>query len=343
MENFNVTYRISLQNSDTHFTVEPGENVLDAALRHNVVLAYGCRNGSCGTCKAQVIAGSYTCADHDYTALTEAESLAGFTLLCRTHATSDLQIAAREIKDASGFPLRRLPARVEVLEALNHDVVRLVLKLPQAQRLQYVAGQYIDVLLRDGKKRSFSIANAPTESGDAIELHIRHQPGGAFSEQVIAQLRLKSILRIEGPFGQFYWRENAGRIPVLVAGGTGFAPIKALIEDRLARTEKTPLHLYWGIRASRDMYMPELLQSWQHVHDNFTFIPVQSEPSTNPEWRGRRGWVHENVFADWPDCSQLDVYSCGPPPMIRALRDGALARGLPPDRFFCDPFEPARD
>lgn len=339
----NVNNRVCLQSSGTHFTVEPDENVLDAALRQNVVLAYGCRNGSCGTCKAQVVDGKYTCTEHDSEALTIAESEARFTLLCRTYAKSDLVIAAREIKGASDFPLRRLPARVDVMEPLNHDVVRLILKLPNGQRLQYVAGQYIDVLLRDGKKRSFSIANAPTEFGDTIELHIRHQPGGAFSEQVIGQLRVKSILRIEGPFGQFFWRGDSNRIPVLVAGGTGFAPIKALIEDRFAHQEKTPLQMYWGIRSSQDLYLETLLQAWQTSHSNFTFIPVQSKPNTSPAWTGRTGWVHETVFADWPDCTELDIYSCGPPLMIRALRDGALARGLPADRFFCDPFEPARD
>lgn len=338
-----MSYRISLKNSATHFSATEEENVLDAALRHKVTLAYGCRNGSCGACKAQVISGSYRCTEHSDDALTDSERAAGFTVLCRTHATSDMIIAAREVTGASGFPLRRLPARVEAISPLSHDVVRLALKLPSGQRLQYVAGQYIDVLLRDGKKRSFSIANAPSITSDIIELHIRHQPGGVFSEQVVEQLQVKSILRIEGPFGQFYWRGDLNRSAILVAGGTGFAPIKALLEDRFAHQEVNPLHLYWGVRTQRDFYLLELIQSWQQTQPSFTFVPVLSAPEPSPYWNGRAGWVHETVLADWPDFSLVDVYSCGPPPMVRNLRDAALARGLPPDRFFCDPFEPARD
>ena len=239
--------------------------------------------------------------------------------------------------------VRKLPVRVEIIERVNHDVAVLRLKLPSSETFSYLPGQYIDFLMPDGKRRSFSLASTPAD-GALLELHIRHYPGGNFSRYVFEELKPRTILRIEGPLGTFFLREDSDKPVILMAGGTGFAPIKGIIEHALAQGTLRPMVLYWGVRSLRDLYMAQLAGSWQTAHPNFTFIPVLSEPAPEDHWTGRSGLVHEAILADFDDLSGYQVYACGAPVMVDAgKRTFTAQRGLPEAEFYSDPFTVAID
>ena len=323
------------------FTVKVGESILDAALRQGVMLPYGCRNGTCGSCKGKVVAGEVRYGNTQPVALTEVERARGIALFCQARPVGDVIIEAPATL-AGDLPVKKLPARVAKKEFLAPDVVRLYLKLPVAVRLQFLAGQYIDFLLPDGRHRSFSLANAPHDD-EFIELHLRHVEKGEFTEYVFEHMKEKSMVRIEGPRGDFYLRENSPRPMIFAAGGTGFAPIKGMIEHAFAAGISRPMHLYWGARALVDLYLKDLPQSWVQEYANFRYTAVLSAPATSDDWQGPTGFVHEVLVADYPDLSDYDVYAAGPPAMVRAARDACVAHGLPAGQFFSDPFEFAPD
>lgn len=329
---------VRIEPSGHTFTIEDGETVLEAALRHGFMLPYSCRNGACGSCKGRVLAGEVELGQYEERALSEEERRSGKTLFCRARARSDLVIEAKEIGVAKGIVIKTLPCRVVRMERVAHDVMILELKLPQSERLQYLPGQYIDILLRDGTRRSFSIANAP-HTGEHLELHVRHVPGGVFSGHVFTKMKEKDLLRFRGPLGTFFLREESDRPIVLVAGGTGFAPIKAILEHAFAKGAKRPLQLYWGVRARRDLYLPDLPAAWVRECANFRYTPVLSEPLPQDRWDGRTGLVHEAVLQDYPDLGQYEVYASGPPAMIEAIKQTFRKHGLADDRLFYDSFE----
>jgi CDP-4-dehydro-6-deoxyglucose reductase len=337
-----MPHRVRIASSGREFTVEPGETVLAAALRQGIVLPYSCRDGACGTCKARILSGAVDYGDYQPKAMSEAERESGYALLCQAVPLEDLEIEAREIAAAGDIPIKILPCRVARMERAADDVMILHLKLPKTQRLQFLAGQYVEILLAEGRRRSFSLANAPGDD-EFLQLHVRHVPGGLFSDHVFRQMREKELLRIQGPFGAFFLRDEARRPAILVAGGTGFAPIKSMVEDAAATGDPRPMHLYWGARAQRDLYMHDLAQMWARRIAGFRYTPVLSEPRRGDGWGGRTGFVHEAVFADVPDLSMCELYASGPPPMIEALRDQVPAHGLDPGRLFYDSFEYARD
>jgi CDP-4-dehydro-6-deoxyglucose reductase len=333
-------FKIRIESSGHEFDAEEKETVLAAALRHGVTLAYSCRNGDCGTCKGRVISGRVDYGHYQEKAMSEAEKRAGSALFCQAVPLSDLVIAAKEINAAKDIPIRMMPCRVMRLEKLAHDVMRLWLKLAEGQRLQFLAGQYIDILLSGNQRRSFSLATAP-HADELLQLHVRHVRGGLFSEHVFTKMKEKDILRFQGPLGTFFLREDSDRPVILVAGGTGFAPIKGILDHVFAQGITRPLHLYWGARARRDLYLPDLPPTWAREHAHFRYTPVLSEPLVEDQWRGRTGWVHEAVIADNPDLSQHEVYASGPPPMIAALKQAVADHGLPADRLYYDSFEHA--
>jgi CDP-4-dehydro-6-deoxyglucose reductase len=212
------------------------------------------------------------------------------------------------------------------------------IKLPANERLQFLAGQYLDFLLKDGRRRSYSIANPP-HADEFIELHLRHVPGGRFTDHVFSAMKEKDILRFEGPHGSFFIREDSDKPMIFVAGGTGFAPIKGMIEHLFAEESDRQMILYWGARARKDLYLAELPLQWQQQHANFSFIPVLSDPAAEDKWQGRTGFVHQAVLDDFKDLSGFEVYACGAPVMVDAARDGMTkTRNLPEDAFFADSF-----
>ena len=310
-----MPFQITIQSSGHTFTAADNENILDAALDAGFNLPYGCRNGSCGSCKGEVVAGTVEYGDAQVSALTVVEVAAGKALFCCAKASSDLTIACREI-DAKAIAPRILPCRVEKKVQLAHDVVALYLRLPANERLQFMAGQYLEFLLKDGSRRAYSLANAPFDD-NLLELHARLIPGGKFTEYVSNEMPKKAILRIEAPLGSFYLREDSERPIIFVAGGTGFAPIKGIIEHAFHHGSKRQMTLYWGALSGRDLYMPELPQQWAAAHSNFHFIPVLSDPMPQDDWAGRTGFVHQAVLDDKIDLRAVQVYCCGAPAMLK--------------------------
>ena len=335
-----MPHQVTIQSSGHAFTVNDGETVLAAALREGIVIAYGCRSGVCGTRKGRLLEGTVTYGTYQEHAMSEAEKRAGMALFCQAQPLADLTIQCREIGSAvKGIQIKMLPARVVRMQRAAPDVMLLDLKLPAHEHLQFLAGQYIDLLLKGGIRRSFSMANAPHGDG-LLQLHLRDY-GGPFSQYVFGTMKEKDIVRFEGPFGVFFLREESAKPIVLVASGTGFAPIKAMVEHALHTGVARPMTLYWGCRVRSDLYMHELAETW-HSEGRLRYVPVLSEAPASDNWTGRTGFVHRAVMEDFPDLSGHQVYACGAPVMVDAAhRDFTSKRGLPDEEFLSDSFTPA--
>nr|WP_315428250.1 CDP-6-deoxy-delta-3,4-glucoseen reductase [uncultured Albidiferax sp.] len=331
-------HAITLFPSGTSFSAQEGESVLDAAARAGVLLPHQCKTGSCGACKARVLDGDTQLLNPGAPALSAEDAAQGLRLLCCTSARSGLQLECAEIPHIPGIEVRKLPVRVAALERLASDVIRLQLQPPAGQRLHYAAGQYVDMLLPGNRRRSYSLATPP--GADLLELHIRHLPGGLFTDQVFGKLKARDVLRIEGPFGTFGMHSPSEAPAILLASGTGFAPIKALVERLIAEGSQRQLSLYWGGRSRQDLYLHELCTQWQQaLPGQFRYVPVLSDAPAVDGWTGRTGWVHQAVLLDHPDLSAHEVYACGAPPMVDAARrDFAAHCGMRPTAFFADAF-----
>ena len=332
-----IEYQITLTPSGHTFQVNADETVLDAAIRHGIGLPYGCRNGACGSCKGTIVSGEFDYGVYQERTLKDEEKAQGKALFCVGKPLSNMTLNVKEIGGTGDIQLRTLPCRVEKKEMVAPDVAILSLKLPAQERLQFLAGQYLDILLKDGKRRSFSMANAPHHD-QLVELHMRLIPGGQFTNYVFNEMRDRAILRFEGPLGTFFLREDSDKPIIFMAGGTGFAPIKAVIEHALYTHIDREMVLYWGCRSLQDMYMPQLPVAWQREHPNFTFIPVLSDPKPEDNWQGRSGFVHQAIVDDFASLAGYQVYACGAPIMIELGQLAFTAKGLPTDEFFADSF-----
>ncbi|GAA4026458.1 CDP-6-deoxy-delta-3,4-glucoseen reductase [Actimicrobium antarcticum] len=333
-----MTFQITVAPSGRQFSCAADETVLAAAIRAGVGLPYGCKNGACGSCKGKVKAGSVTHGTHQAKALTAAEEEDGASLFCCATPHSDLHIEVREVVGIGEFPIKKLPSRVAKLERLSEDVIVLSLQLPANERLQYRAGQYIEFLLKDGKRRSYSMANAP-HLDEFITLHVRHTPGGLFTDHVFSTMKERDILRFEGPLGSFFLRDESDKPIVLLASGTGFAPIKAIIEQATEKNSNRPMVLYWGGRRPQDLYMHALCEEWARTLPGFSYVPVISNALPEDGWAGRSGFVHRAVVDDLPDLSGYQVYACGVPVMVDAAKSDFMAEcTLPEEEFFADAF-----
>lgn len=336
-----MSFRITVPASGHEFEVEQDETVLEAALRQGVGLPYGCRNGACGKCAGELISGDVKYA-RELSSLALEQQQQGKTMFCQAYPQTDLEIKVREIINNRDIETKILPCRVETMELLTHDIMKLELKLPETERLQFLAGQYIEFLLKDGKRRAFSIANAPHDDA-LIELHIRHVPDGQFGDYVFDGMKVKELMRLEGPLGSYYLREESERPTILMGGGTGFAPLKGMLEHAFHVGLNRPIHLFCGVRAYRDLYMDAMVKGWVQQHDNLKYTPVLSEPEDADNWQGKTGFVHEAIIDEYPDLSGYDVYMSGPPPMIKAGMDAFYAHGLPESQIYSDSFEYSDD
>jgi CDP-4-dehydro-6-deoxyglucose reductase, E3 len=330
-----VTHLVTLRPSGHTFSVAEGTTILEAALDAGFNLPYGCKNGACGACKGKVLSGTVDHGAAQDQALPANERADGMALFCCAKPQSDVTLEVREVNIAKDIPVKILPCRVQKLERVADDVMVIRLKLPANERLQFLAGQYVEFLLADGKRRAFSLASAP-HADDLLEIHVRRVAGGNFTEHVFTQMKEKDIMRIEGPLGSFFLREESDKPIILVAGGTGFAPIKGLVEHALHIGVKRPMHFYWGARDQAGLYLHSLAESWATVHSHFKFTPVLSEPDAG--WTGRRGLVHEAALADFTDLSAYQAYVCGAPAMCEAALRDFTAKGLAKDEFFADVF-----
>ena len=341
-----MSFRVTIQPAERAFDVERDEPILAAAIRQGIGLPYGCRDGACGSCKSRLLEGRVIHGAHQLKALSHEEEEAGHILTCCATPQTDCVIEARSVPGAGQFPVLKLPSRVLKIEHAAPDVAILTLQLPANQNLQYHAGQYVEFILRDGSRRSYSMANAPHDLGTppAIELHLRHMPGGRFTDHVFTAMKEREILRMEGPFGSFFLRDDSAAPIVLLASGTGFAPIKALLDHLRMKANTRPVTLYWGCRRKRDLYRHDWCTQQAEALPWLRYVPVLSEPAPDDGWRGRTGLVHEAVMSDLPDLSSHHVYACGAPVMVDAAqRDFVVRCGLPEDAFFADAFTSEAD
>src|SRR5512145_55182 len=339
-----MTRKVTVQPSGNVFDVPAGDTILAAGLNAGFHLPYGCRNGACGSCKGKLVAGEIDYGKYQHTALSEDERAAGYALFCVAKPLSDVTIESREIGAVKDIVVKKLPCRVHRIERVTDDVVLLSLKLPANERLQFLAGQYIEFLLKDGSRRSFSMANAPHDD-EFVQIHVRHVPGGQFTDHVFGKMKERDILRFEGPHGTFFLREDSAKPIVFVASGTGFAPIKSIIEHALHKGIARPMVLYWGGRRPKDLYMNDLPLRWAAQDKrNFRYVPVISDALRQDNWTGRTGFVHRAVMEDFPDLSAHQVYACGVPVMVDAAkRDFTQQCKLPEDEFFADSFTTQAD
>jgi CDP-4-dehydro-6-deoxyglucose reductase len=338
-----ATFSVNIQPSNRTFTVNPDEAVLPAGIRQGIGLPYGCKDGACGSCKCKMLSGTVVHGPHQSKALSPEEEAAGMVLTCCAVPTSDLVLESRQVTEAGAFPIKKLPTRVSTLQRKSDDVMVIQLQLPANDAFNYHAGQYVEFLLRDGARRSYSMANAPAE-GATMELHVRHMPGGKFTDHVFGTMKEKEILRIEGPFGSFFLREDSDKPIILLASGTGFAPIKALIENMQRKGITRPAVLYWGGRRPADLYLDEWVLEQLAVSPWLRYVPVVSDATADDHWRGRTGFVHRAVLEDFADLSGYQVYACGAPIVVdSARRDFVALAKLPEDEFYADAFTSEAD
>lgn len=338
-----MTFQITVLPSGREFSCETDDTILDAAMRNGISLPYGCKNGACGSCKGKLVSGQVSHRRHQAQALTDEEESKGGTLFCCATPHSDLVIEAREVLGMNEFPARKMPARVAKMERYGPDVMVLSLQLPANERLRYRAGQYIDIIQKNGQRRSYSLANPP-HLDEQLSLHLRHLPGGIMTDHVFGGMKERDILRFEGPLGSFFLREDSDKPIILLASGTGFAPIKAVIEHAIHLQSTRPMTLYWGGRRPHDLYMHTQCEQWANSLPGFKYIPVISDALPEDNWIGRNGFVHQAVIDDFPDMSGYQVYACGAPIVVdSAKRDFVAKCQLPVDEFYADSFITAAD
>jgi len=326
------TYKIKIQSSGLEFHVKPSQTILEGAIASGITLPYGCQDGACGSCKGKVISGKYFLNEYQSSALTDSDIKAGNTLYCKSMAQEDLVIEPNIPEVYDQYSPKVLPVKVESLTRLNHDVMQMFLKLPAKETFRFKAGQYIEFIMGDGSRRAFSMANAPLDS--MIELHLRLVEGGKFTSFVFNEMKEKSIHRIEGPIGQFYLRDSEKPI-IFIAGGTGFAPIKSIIEDMIANKNKRKIYLYRGVRSEKDFYMNELVNDWIKKLEGLTYIPVVEDGLSED---ARSGYVHHAVLEDFKNLNDIQVYCCGAPGLVENAFKDLTKSGLPDDQFFADAF-----
>ncbi len=332
---------VTIHPTGHQFEVDDGETILDAAMRQNIDLPYGCRGGACGSCAGYIVQGEVY-YDEEPMALDDEMQDNGQALFCigKTHA--DLEISIEEIEQGQSFEIKQFGCHVSSKNKLCHDVIALKITLDNDQRLQYHAGQYIEFILKDNKRRAFSIANAPHKD-ELLELHIRHVDGGLFTDFLFENMPEHESLKLEGPLGQFYLRENRHRPIIMVGGGTGFGPLKAMIEHIEHVNFDQPIFLFMGVRALRDLYMNNMTQEWINKNPCLSFIPVLSEPMDQDNWQGETGFVHEAVARQFPDMKGFDIYMSGPPPMVNAAVELFTQQGANKENMFSDAFEYSTD
>ena len=340
-----MSFNIIVQPSGRTYIAQADEALLAAAIRSGIGLPYGCKDGACGSCKCKKLEGTITQGPHQLKALSVEEAEQGFILTCCAVAHTDIVIESRQVTDESAFPIKKMPVRVASLAKATADVMLMRLQLPAADVFRYHAGQYVEFLLVGGARRAYSMANAPHTqlTNPGLELHIRHTPGGKFTDHVFGNIKEKEILRIEGPFGSFYLREDSAKPMVLLASGTGFAPIKAIIEHLQFKAITRPAVLYWGGRRPADLYMHDWVLAQVAQMPHLRYVPVVSDALPEDAWTGRTGFVHQAVLQDLPDLSGHEVYACGAPIVVDSAQTAYTAAGLPADAFFADSFVTEKD
>lgn len=332
--------KVTLIPSGHSFDVKEGQTVLAAGLAAGFAMPYSCRTGVCTTCKGRIVEGKVDYGVTIEKALPTAEREAGHALLCVAKPLTDLRVEVKELEGVASIEPKIYPCRIAKIEKPAPDVAILTLRMPPNENMRFLAGQYVEMITKSGERRSYSIAVPPNEEGlSFIELHIRHSPGGLFTDPLFSTAKERDLLKFEGPFGTFFVRPDSDKPILMLASGTGFGPIKAMIEHALRRGHTRRITLYWGARKKADLYQLALAEGWSHLQ----FVPVLSEPTPDCAWTGRTGLVHRAVLEDHPDLSGFQVYACGAPVMVNAAREDFRAAGLSPDDYFADAFVTKED
>lgn len=335
--------RVTLLPSQQVLAVERGETILDAALRAGLNLPHSCKGGHCSSCRARIRHGQVNYPLGRPLGLMEHEERDGYALLCQAHASEDLIIEVREIRPpVPEIVVKSLPCRIERLQLLKPDIMAVFLRVPASEYFHFIPGQYLDIMLPQNRRRSFSIASTPGD-GKLLELHIRRVSSGEFTQQLFDGTLEKSLLRIEGPLGQFWFRRESPRPALLIGGGTGYAPLRSMLHSLLEVGDRRSLHLYWGVQTARDLYEDAEIRALCEKYPNLRYVPVLSAPRPEDQWQGRTGWIHAAAIADHPDLAHFDVYASGPPVMVETIRHELVHRGLPPEQLFFDSFDFAPD
>ncbi len=330
---------VRLAGSHRRFAAAPDRSILDAAFAAQLDLPHACRSGNCGACRARLLEGRILYPRGQPLGLTADEVSAGYVLLCQAEASTDIRIDVAAIQRADLAVLKHLPCRISRVERWSPDVLGLFLRLPSAERLDFAPGQFVNVLLAGGRRRSYSIASPP-HAARPLELHVRRVPGGLFSGPLFETDMTGRLLTIEGPLGNFVYREGAGPL-LLMAGGTGLAPILSILRHVLENRIERRIYLYRGATIEREMYVDARLAALAAAHRNLTVVTTLTDPAAG--WPGRRGPVHRAVLEDFQDLAHFDLYAAGPPAMIAALREDFAARGIDPARIAVDPFDYAAE
>lgn len=335
-----MSFVITLADENMQFNCQKNQPILDAALKKGITLSYGCKNGLCGSCKGKLLSGEIYYPEGKPGGIDEEEVRQNEALFCKAVPKSDVTIKVKVMDDLPDIEIKTLPAKVKNMEYLSDDVINLILQLPAAESFDFKAGQWVYFVLKDGRKRAFSIANSPNEKNE-LELQIRHAVGGIFTDFVFNKLETDSLLRIEGPHGTFYFHQNERPI-ILIAGGTGFAPIKGMFEEISQQEIKQPIHLFWGSRAKKDLYQNSLVEHWVEQF-GIRYTPVLSEPDEADSWQGKTGFVHRAVMQAYPRLEDFAIYMAGPPQMIQSCKESFIQAGLEQDRLYYDSFDYSTD
>jgi NAD(P)H-flavin reductase/ferredoxin len=319
-------------------TAREGDTILDTGLREGIQLPFECRYGGCGVCKGHILYGAVDYGAYQPSALTDAERRDGKALLCCATPLSDVEIEYVPVSAPGGIPVKTYTARVHRMVRLAENVMQVFIKPEGGEQLRYYAGQYINIILEDGERRSFSFATAP-QAAELIELQIRWIHGGRFTTHVFTAMKEGDVVHFEGPLGSFFLREDSAKPIIFVAGATGFAPVKSMVEYAFRTGMQRQMILYWGVRSLQDLYLGDLPRRWEREHGNFKFMPVLSEPKPEDHWAGRTGLVHEAILQDFPDLSAYQIYACGSAAMVAAAHPAFMAHGLTQDDCFSDAFK----
>ena len=336
-----MAYTVTISPSGRSFRCDPDTEILRAGLASGLMLPYSCRSGVCNTCRGQVKSGEVDLGEVHPKYLTAEDRARGYALLCQARPCSDVTIEVDEIDVGAGARSKFVPCRILDMRRAAPDVMVLTVGMPMNEPIVFRAGQYVEFVLRDGTRRSYSIATTPSPAGvRSVELHVRHMPGGRFTDRVFdGGMQLREVHKVELPLGSFFLRDKSDKPIVLLASGTGFAPIKSIVGDCLARGVQRPITLYWGGRTRADLYMDELCTQWAREHAHIRYVPVLSNATAACRWEGRTGFVHHAVMQDFPDLAGHEVYACGTPLMVEAARrDFTHECGLPANAFFADSF-----
>lgn len=327
--------QITVSPSQTVFTAAPDETILTAALRSGHNLPHSCQSGVCGSCRATLISGKIVPnGEYDDYVLSPEERDKGMILLCCSRADGDVNVDMPSYAGAKALTIRTLPARVAAVD-IRGDVAVLTVALPKSPPFVFHAGQYMEILLKDGS-RSYSIANPPSQT-DKLEFHIRHHAGGLFSPMPFdGRLKSGAIIRLRGPLGSFTLSENHNKPLILLATGTGFAPVKSIVAHLADTAPQRPVHIYHGARTEAELYDQNALTALLERLPNARYTPVLSRPDDS--WTGARGYVQEQAAQDYPDLSAHEAYACGSPAMIRAAQTRLAECRLPENAFFSDAF-----